>query len=89
MDQKWQPLRWRPVSDELSGRVGILAAHPQHLVGPGAIYQRQVIQEKTNLFIRSLMLDAWCSGEASGSTRHAARSHVDGLRVGVNLQARN
>lgn len=52
-----------------------------------AIYQREVIQEKTNLLIRfSEIHVAWRSGSRAGSsTRHAAGSHVEGLRVGVNL----
>lgn len=29
---------------------------------------------------------AWCSVRADSSTRHAARSHVEGLRIGVNLR---
>lgn len=64
---------------------GALVPPPPHLVGPGATYQREVIQEKTNLLIRSIISVAWRSGRAHGSTRHAARSDVEGLRVGVNL----
>ena len=35
---------------------------------------------------KSLSLSfAWRSASANSSTRHAARSHVEGLRIGVNL----
>lgn len=50
-----------------------------------AINQRDIIREKTNLLICFVNKAAWRSGRALGSTCHAARSHVDGLRVGVNL----
>lgn len=53
-----------------------------------AINQRDIIREKTNLLICFVNEAAWSSGRALGSTCHAARSHVDGLRVGVNLQER-
>lgn len=84
---KWPPLTSSSCELRLLPSPWRSGPAPRHLVGPGAIYQREVIQEKTNLLICFIIVVAWHSGRGLRSTRHAARSHVDGLRVGVNLWA--
>lgn len=76
MDWKRTGFHWYPVPvSSVSWPLrGAPVLPPRHLVGPGAIYQREVIQEKTNLLICSINLS--CLTLRQGSWFNTSCSEV-------------
>lgn len=81
MDWKRTGFHWCPVPvSSVSWPLrGAPVPPPRHLVGPGAIYQREVIQEKTNLLICSINLS--CLTLRQGSWFNTSCSEVSCWRA--------